>query len=250
MLGIPLDPYPHYPSDAKVVFLTADAAKDAAIIDKIKGSLMGGSRVFITSGLYAQLAGKGIEDILPLEITNNKITADTFTNSGFGLNNSGCLKASGQLTMPHVAYNENDLWVLSSALTPFSSHPFLLRGAYGNGWLYVLTIPDTQADLYKLPADTLTLLRRELNTDITLECGGRVGLFLYDNNTFILQSFLDRPEYVRLRIGRSGVSLSPLVTVRHVGKMRQLGEPRSGKNESVFEVLLMPGRYAAFKIDG
>jgi hypothetical protein len=250
MLGIPLDPYPHYPSDATVILLTADAAKDTAIIDKIKGSLMAGSRVFITSGLYAQLAGKGIEDILPLEITGNKITADTFTNSGFGLNNSGYLKAAGPLTMPHVAYNENDLWILSSALTPFSSHPFLLRGAYGNGWLYVLTIPDTPADLYKLPAETLTLLRRELNLDVTLECGGRVGLFLYDNNTFIIQSFLERPEYVRLRIGRSGVSLSPLVTMRSVGKMRQLGKTRSGENESVFEVLLMPGRYAAFKIDG
>jgi len=243
MLGIPLDPYPYYPSGAPVVFLTADAAWDNAIVDKIRISLLAGNNVFITSGLYDALADKGIEDILPLEITGKKITADTFTNSGFGQNNSAFVKAAGPVTMPHIAYNENDLWVLSSALTPFSSHPLLLRGAYSNGRLYILAIPDTPADLYKLPAETLTLLRRELNLPVTLECGSRIGLFLYDNDTFILQSFLDRPEHINVCIGRPGVSLTPLM------KTRPPVKTRSGENESVFDVLLTAGQYAAFKIN-
>ncbi|MDR0455480.1 MAG: hypothetical protein LBH20_02200 [Treponema sp.] len=242
MLGIPLDPYPDYPSDAPVIFLTADAAWDDTIVDKIRESLLAAGNVFITSGLYELLAGKGIEDILPLEITGKKIISDTFTNSGFGQNNSAFVKATGPVTMPHIAYNENDLWVLSSALTPFSSHPLLLCGTYGKGRLYVLTIPDTPADLYKLPAETLTLLRRELKLPVTLECSSRIGLFLYDNDTFILQSFLDRPEHTRVSIGRSGVSLIPLT------KMRPPEKARSKENESVFDVFLMPGHYAAFKI--
>jgi len=244
MLGIPLDPYPHYPSGAPVIFLTADAAWDTAIVGKIRESLLAGSSVFISSGLYSALAGKGIEDILPLEITGNKITADTFTNSGFGQNNSGCIKAAGAVTIPHIAYNENDLWALSSALTPFFSHPLILRGVYGAGRLYVMAIPDSPADLYNFPAETLTMLRRELNLPVTLECGSRIGLFLYDNNTFILQSFLDRPEHVMVCIRRPGVSLIPLM------KMHPPVLARSAENESVFDVLLMAGHYAAFKIDG
>jgi hypothetical protein len=246
MLGIPLDPYPYYPSSAATVLLTADAAWDEEIVGKIKQSLLSGSNVFITSGLYEKLAGKGIEDILPLEVSGKKISSDTFASSVFGQRNSGFVKASGPITMPHIAYNENDLWILCSALTPFFSHPLLLRGAYGKGWLYVLTIPDAPADLYKLPAEALTLLRKELKLPITLECGSRIGLFPYNNNTFILQSFLDRPENVRVCIGRPGVTLVPLAGI----SLHPVVKAHSGENESVFNVFLMPGRYAAFKIEG
>ena len=250
MLGIPLDPYPYYPSDARTLILTADAAWDKEIVGKIKQSLLNGSNVFITSGLYEKLADQGIEDILPLEVTSRKITSDTFTNSTFGHNNSGYVKSEGTVTMPYIAYNENDLWVLSSAITPYFSSPLLLRGSYGKGNLYVLTIPDTMADLYKLPAETLTLIRRELGLSVTLECTGRVGLFLYDNNTFILQSFLDRPEYVQICINKPGVSIVPLVQTRQVGKTVFMTKSRCRENESVFGVRLMPGRYSAFKIEG
>jgi hypothetical protein len=250
MSGIPLDPYPCYPADAKTVFLTADAAWDSGIVGKIKQSLLNGSKVFITSGLYRKLAktkteGIGIEDILPVEVTCRKVTTDRFTNSAFGRNNCGCVKADAEVTIPHVAYNENDLWVLSSALTPYSSHPVLLCGSYGKGTLYILTIPDVPADLYKLPAETLTMLRKEMNLPVTLECCGRVGLFLYDNNTFIIQSFLDRTEQVRVCLNKPNVKIVPLT----MSWMRPMKKIRSGENESVFDVQLMPGRHMAFRIE-
>jgi hypothetical protein len=243
MSGIPLDPYPEYPADAKTIFLTEDAAWDEAITEKIKKSLLGGSKVFITSGLYKALKDRGITDILPIEISDKKISSDMFTNSGFGQNNSSFVRASGSIIMPHVSYNENDLWILASALTPYSSHPLLLRGSYGSGWFYVLTIPDDAADLYKLPAETLTLIRREMDLPVTIECNGRVGLFTYDNDTFILQSFMNRPETVKVQIGKEGVKLKLLNKM-----IRPYKISRSLKGESVFEVPLLPGRYAAFKI--
>jgi hypothetical protein len=92
------------------------------------------------------------------------------------------------------------------------------------------------------------MFRKELDLPVTLECPGRIGLFLYDNNTFILQSFLDRPERVRICINKPGVSIDPIVDIRQVGKTRFIKKARSTENESVLEVLLMPGRYMAFKI--
>jgi len=251
MCGIPLDPYPYYPKDAKTIFLTADAAWDADIINKIKQSLLNGSKVIITSGLYKKLSqtkseANGIEDILPIEITDRKITTDNFTNSAFGRNNSGLVKSFGSVTIPHVAYNENDLWVLSSALTPYASHPMLLSGAYGAGSLCVLTIPDDPAELYKLPAETLTMIRREMNLRVTLECCGRVGLFLYDNDTFIVQSFVDRLEFVRICINTPNAKLTPITQTQW---MRPLKQVRISETESVFEAPIMPGRFSVFKIE-
>jgi hypothetical protein len=69
---------------------------------------------------------------------------------------------------------------------------------------------------------------------------------LYDNNTFILQSFLDRPELVRVRIKKPGVSLTPL----KIPRLRPFELVRSGENESVFDIHIMPGHYMAFKIEG
>jgi hypothetical protein len=99
--------------------------------------------------------------------------------------------------------------------------------------------------LYNLPAETLTLLRGEFNLPITLECCARVSLFLYDNDTFILQSFLDRPERVRVRVNRPNVTLAPL----KMPKMRPFEIVRSGENESVFDIRITPGHYMAFKVE-
>jgi hypothetical protein len=119
----------------------------------------------------------------------------------------------------------------------------LLCGAYGKGTLYVLTIPDAFADLYKLPIETLAVLRKEINLPVTIECCGRVSLFLYDNETFIIQSFLDRPERVRIRIFKPGVWLVRLNNTEfEFGDFIDQGK--------IFEVVLLPGHYAAFKMSG
>ncbi|MCL2702139.1 MAG: hypothetical protein FWE91_00835 [Defluviitaleaceae bacterium] len=241
MLGIPLDPYPEYPLNAPVIILTASAAWDGDIISKIKQSLLDGSRVFVTGGLYDKLKHKGMQDILPLEVTGKSVTADMFSNNGYGRNYESSAKAAGSVTMPRITYSTNDIWVLSAGLTPYASHPLLLCGSYGKGFMYVLNIPDMPADLYKLPAETLTLLRGEMKLPVTLESGAHVGLFLYDNSAFILQSFLDKPEKARLRISLPGVELESLTGVK-------ASKARSGEGESVFEITLMPGWYGAFRV--
>jgi len=245
MLGIPLDPYPYYPESASAVLLTASSARDCDIINKIKKTMTNGGSVIITSGLYQALAGKGIEDILPLMVTNKKATTDVFKSNGFGMNNGAFEKARGNITIPHIAYNNNDVWMLSAAMTSHYSHPMLLCADYGSGKFYVLTIPDSPDDLYKLPADMLTRLRTELDLPVTIGCGAGVGLFTYDNDTFIVQSFLTRPEKVRIRLKDPAASLELLLSNTPKFAHRMI---LHRIEDSLYELHLIPGRHVALKI--
>jgi hypothetical protein len=245
MLGIPLEPYPEYPENADVIILTASAAWDNVIVERICQSLLKGAKVIITSGLYKLLENRGIRDIFPIEVTEKCVKSDVFTNIVYGQNNIGSSKAFGEITIPHIGYATNDIWALSSASTPYESHPLLLCGEYGKGKMYVLNTPNNKADLYKLPVETLTLLRSELDLPVTLEAAAKIGLFMYDNNTFIISSFTERPENVRFCIKRENVSLTLLTSNWRI----KVEKTRSGEGESVFEVTLMPGWYAAFKAE-
>jgi hypothetical protein len=182
---------------------------------------------------------------MPLEVTDRHVSADVFSNNGYGKNYEGSARAKGSVTLKQITYSTNDIWVMSAGLTPYANHPLLLCGTYGAGRIYVLNIPETPADLYKLPAETLTLLRKEMRLPVTIEGSARVGLFMYDNSTFIIQSFLDKPEDVRICISRENAALKPLSKL----PPQNVRKARSSEGESLYEVTLMPGWYAAFRVE-
>lgn len=55
MLGIPLVPVPHYPSQRDVIFLPAQANDDPDIYEKVTRSIEEGKRIILTSGFLAGL---------------------------------------------------------------------------------------------------------------------------------------------------------------------------------------------------
>ncbi|MDG0790317.1 hypothetical protein OMP38_05225 [Cohnella ginsengisoli] len=122
--------------------------------------------------------------------------------------------------------------------------PVLLRSKYGNGTVYALTAPDDYAEWSRFPKEVLTTIRQYLMSDlkIYLECGGRVSIFLYDNDTFILDSFHDRQEKVKVHVDGSGRKLIDLRT----GKSWTAS--MSGQRESVFEIPLQPLLYGMFRV--
>jgi hypothetical protein len=52
-IGIPIELSPNFPKGADVALLTQAAAKDPKIVEEIKGNLLAGKTVFITSGLLS-----------------------------------------------------------------------------------------------------------------------------------------------------------------------------------------------------
>jgi len=228
MIGIPIDLVPDFPVDAPVVLLAECAAFDHAIADKIKQHLLAGKSVVITSGLLRALQGRGIEDVAEIRCTDRKALIK-------GFRGRSALPTDLHFLIPEIQYLTNDAWELVSGMTQNDlGYPLLIQATYAKGSLYVLTIPENFSDLYSFPAEVLTQIRNVLLRDffVRVESPGDVSLFLYDNDTFIVESF--RPESVDVRISLNPryTGLEDLITGQELPAQAGGGTPAEGSSPS------------------
>jgi hypothetical protein len=203
MLGLPIELQPEFPDEPQTILLTEAVKHDPEAAEKIKQHLLEGHDVVITSGLYRALQGREpgegrrIEDIVELEVTDRKAS---IRECLVGWRERRRLPGDAEILVPHIRYLTNDAWEFVSGLTETTGHPLLLYASYADAALYVLTIPDNFNDLYKLPQDVLARIRGVLMQDmlVRLDAPPQVMLFLYDNDTCIVESFLDEPVDVGL----------------------------------------------------
>ena len=246
MIGLPMDMRPVFPEDQQVVLLTAQAAQDTEIMAKIKRQLQSGRDVVVTSSSLTAIPEK-LTEVAELRCTDLKALVNDFGRYG---------QSGRDLLIPQVQYYTNDAWEMVSAGRPLtggvSGYPILLRAPYATGNLYVLTIPDDMGNLYDFPANALNEIRRIMSKDIgvCLEAPSKVGLFVYDNKTLVVENFNDEPVEVRIVTGdkvmkleslEDGTVLSPLPA----GPVIQTRRPVTPKNS--FRLLLLPHSYKAFR---
>lgn len=238
MIGIPMEITSNFPTESNRILLTQNAAFDPEIVTKIKDRLLQGKHVIITSGLLKALQEKGIEEIAQIRYTDRKIMSQEFSDF------RTVHKSDRKIMLPVIIYPTNDTWELITAYSEGNGFPLLLQAEFGNGVLYVLTIPDNFNDLYNLPQGTLSLIKEYLMQDINVSIDGpaQVGLFLYDNNTFIVQSFLSEREMVNIVVKGAFNSIIDINT-------NQVIEGRPGDGDTIFPVHLGPHVYRAFRLD-
>ena len=204
MIGLPMDMLPYFPVDRKVVLLTEQAKSDPLIASKIREQLLRGGDVVVTTGLVKAIPDQ-IATIAEVRCSDLKALIDDFGWHG---------KSTRPLLIPQVHYLTNDSWEVVSAGNPLTKgvigYPILLRCAYAKGNMYILTIPDSFADLYAYPDKALNMIRLIMSKDLDIRIEGpsMVGLFVYDNGTFIVESFLDEPVtvYVALTGGQGNIT--------------------------------------------
>ena len=196
MIGIPVDLIPTFPENANTVLLTQASSFDPDLIDKMKRHLTSGSNLVITSGLLNVLKGNGIEEITTISSSDAKIVANAYSDLGF----NGIYNASESAVFPRIDFPTNDAWMEVTAISGDNSYPLITQSEYGGGLLRVLTVPDDVADLYKIPQGTLSLVRDLVldNMPVNLDAPPKVSLFLYDNNTCIVHSFLPHKTRIQL----------------------------------------------------
>jgi hypothetical protein len=103
------------------------------------------------------------------------------------------LEGGKPVLLPQLAYRTNDSWELVSAIDGDNGWPVLHDADYAGGHLYVLVVPENFADFYHYPAAALDEIRRVLaqHLPVRIEGPSKVGLFAYDNDTFIVHNFRD-----------------------------------------------------------
>ena len=81
MIGLPMDMYPTFANDQKIVLLTEQAAGDKDIMTKIKAQLQSGRDVIITSGLLKAIPEK-IAEVCELRCSDLKALVNDFGRYG------------------------------------------------------------------------------------------------------------------------------------------------------------------------
>jgi len=244
MIGIPLEITPKFPSEADTVLLTECAKFDPEIIDKIKNFLIKGGTVIMTSGLLNALNEEVLRELVAVEYTDKKAIVNSFTFFESWLSPSTHMYYSDTpIIIPQLKYATNDAWEFITAMDKGSGFPILLQTSYAHGTLYILTIPDNFNDLYHFPAEVLTQLRRLFmaNMKLYMEGPSRICMFLYDNDSFIVHSFLPNPALCN-------------IVVKGRVKLRELRfnfEPKGFErgSETVFSLRMWPYSYMVFKIE-
>ncbi|HEX3076307.1 MAG TPA: hypothetical protein VHQ24_05540 [Lachnospiraceae bacterium] len=212
MCGIPLDPYPDYPIDAMNVFLTESAAYDKDIITKVKASLLKGADVIVTSG-FAKKVGEALHDIMHVNYSSRKAIVNQYAYSpNGGVSYGGNVEALKSILIPQLEFFTNDVWELIGGLGEDNNFPILLKTKYGQGRMFVLTIPDDFGDLYHYPRAILNTIREAFhkNARVQLDSVSKVTLFTYDNDTFVLRSFNAFVDKATIHINDENITLLDL----------------------------------------
>ncbi|MFA5737700.1 MAG: hypothetical protein WC902_02780, partial [Bacteroidales bacterium] len=92
-------------------------------------------------------------------------------------------------------------------------------------------------DLYEYPAQALNVIRSLMGKDLAVRLEGPsgIGLFVYDNDTFILSSFLDQPQEIKIHTPEGKNRLTSLTDEAEL----------TGDN-NVFTLTIEPHTYKAF----
>jgi hypothetical protein len=238
MIGIPIDLQPHFPSSAHTILLTQDAAADPKLVDLIEQHIRAGGNVVVTSGLLGKLASRDLGRIADLYLTGQDALVKSF------LGGRTAIDIGEPMLIPQVHYITNDTWELASALAGDNGFPLVTDSPYGKGHLFVITIPNNAADLYRLPAAILDAYRRTAGADLAVRLAdgpSKVALYEYDNGSFIVESFNAEAVTVQVAAPAAVAVLRNLETGTLVQKLPPASQ---------FTVRIPAHSYVAFATDG
>jgi hypothetical protein len=238
MIGIPIDLQPRFPASAQTILLTQDAAADPKIVELIEAHVRAGGNVVITSGLLGKLQSRGIDRIANLYLTGSDALVKSF------LGGRTLLDIAEPMLIPQVHFITNDTWELAGSIAGDNGFPMLTDSPYGKGHLFVMTIPNNAADLYRLPAAILNSYRRIAAADLGVRLAdgpSKVALYEYDNGTLVVESFNDEAVTVQVSAPATVTALRNLES----GALTQKVPQAAG-----FTVRIAAHSYVAFAADG
>ena len=246
MLGIAIEPTPDFPAGARSVLLTAQALRDADIVEKLREFVSGGGRAIVTSGFVTGALGRGIEDMTSIRFNGRRFRTSRFRGGAFMV--GGDEFSQHEMGFPLLEHRTNTTWALAKAVCGEENYPILMRDNYGKGELITLVLPDEYGYIYDLPENVLTQVRAQFTdaVPITLRGPGQASVFAYDNDTFAVYKYTDG-----LKTGNYGVVLQgnadSLTSL--AGRKTELFPSSRGFGTTTFDLYIQPGDLNYFKIN-
>ena len=246
MCGLPVVCTPYFPEDAKCILLTRAAAYDEDIVIKLERYVAAGGQAVVTSGFVQATLDRGLKALTSVEIPGRKVSCQNYriewddhpTVLTFP-------KGAEPVTIPVCEFRNNATWALVKAADTEESFGILLMDTYGKGKMYTLAVPDSFPDLYKLPREVLTRIRRELSDRVYIDAASGTSLFTYDNDSFIVYPYVTsaaQPDTIRVHVKGDVRALRLPLNQKCIAPLYKKN------NETVFEVRTQPGDYVIYQI--
>ena len=244
MIGLPVEPVAEFPSDAKKILLTESALADSGIIDKLVKYVGEGGDAMITTGFFRE-AGKKLRDygLTQAHMTGRKVNVTRYHVTG---DDAGYIEHREPILFPEIVHGNNDAWSLLNGGDGDLHSSLLLRNTYGKGRMYILAVPENDADLYRMPKAAADVIKRTLS-DKTYVTGKDLSLFTYDDGSMILYRYV-KPDlhsaHVTLHTSEEVSALTDVVTGREYPVHQvTFAEDFEKRTEYVAEGVLEPGRF-------
>lgn len=245
MTGLPLEPMPCFPDSEPFVLLTASAACDRAIVEKLKTYVAAGNTAVVTSGFLKACEAQGIREMTSLSFTGRKAAGREYWADVFQAGPPAAYEGAKPIRADVLQYKTNATWCDLAFVSEYSNFPLLTRDFYGKGQLLVLTIPDDFSDLYRIPGTVNKLIHQVFSAKLPvyLDMQPRCNLFLYDNDTFGVLSYHNSPS-------EAGIILNdPTVTgICDLENGQEYYPVPGAKGERQIRISMCNGTYRFFRL--
>ena len=247
MAGIPFESVASFPADAPSLFLTAAAACDPDIVDKLEAYVLKGGKAIVTNGFVAATLGRGLDRMTSMRIHGRRATLSRYMVEIPDSWMSNYPHAISSVTVPVLEYRNNATWTLAKGIAGEENFGLLLRDTYGKGQMLTVVVPDNFAEFKNYPVELLTRIRKEMAVmPVHLEGPANIGVFAYDNDVFALYPFVvdgAQPEQISIHV-KGGASA--LVDIESGRKLAPL---YTSAGESVFRTFSMPGHFVFYRVE-
>ncbi len=248
MLGIPADPTPFFPENARTVLFTKSSLADRDVISKIESFVRAGGNAVITSGFLKE-AG---DELLKSGLTECRLTGRSFKADRYHVTGDmkGYYEHEESVLFPELTHGNNASWSLLNAGSGDLHASVVLRSSYGSGRLYTIVIPEHETDLYKLPDEVIDVYRRVL-LGSDYYSGSGFSAFTYDDGSMILYRYVKgdlHPACVTLHTGKEVSVLVDMTTGEKIPVIpRKVREDFEETYEYTADVILVPGIFRKYK---
>ncbi|MDD2440962.1 MAG: hypothetical protein GX821_10015 [Clostridiaceae bacterium] len=247
MCGVPLEPAADFPRAPELVLLTAASACDSDILARLRGHLENGGDAVLTTGFARAMQPLGLDEFIWIRDSGQKMASAQFGAFDRGWSSQVRYDyARTAIAFPFLEWKVNDINYHVMQMENALSNLVLGMSFYAAGRVMLLNTPDNYAQLQLLPVASLDKIRQYLSFSRPVRYLGQapVSLFLYDNQTFALQSFLPHGSVAEIAVRGDVDVLTRLDNGHRLERLYQ----RDG--ESRFEIPLdqqafLPLSYAA-----